>query len=84
VSQIVATPPLAGVQICVASVGQIKILSGVGDPNSSSTDSSASDLANAAIGSLYLRQDGPDSTHCLYVKTAIATPAALTGTWTGK
>ena len=55
-------------------VGQVVILFGSGDPNSV-TDAS---LNGAAVGSLWSRLDGPDSTRCLYVKTA------LPNTWTAK
>lgn len=54
--------------------GQLVHLLGTGDPNSL-TDAS---ITSAAIGSLYSRLDGPDSTHCLYVKTG------LPNTWTAK
>jgi hypothetical protein len=75
----VITPPIAGIMLGIGpdGVGQIKILTGVGDPNNSETDSSAGDVATAAIGSLFLRMDGSTSTS-LYVKTA------LPNTWTAK
>lgn len=59
-------------------VGQVLILTGSGDPNSI-TDSADLNpgIQSAAVGSLFLRQDAPDSTHALYVKTAA-------GTWTPK
>ena len=78
------TPPLGGIQIALGlnGVGQVKVLTGVGDPNQSTTDSSAGDLSSAAVGSIYLRQDAPDSTTALYVKTAFASGAS--GSWTAK
>ena len=62
--------------------GQVKLLAGSGDPNLAATDSSAGDLASAGVGSLYTRMDGPDPTHCFYVKTAYS--AGAPGTWTAK
>ena len=53
-----------------------------GDPNSRSDADHM--LAVCALGSTFQRIDGPDSTHCLYVKTGVATAAAPTGTWTAK
>lgn len=83
--QLTATPPLSGIQLATnVSGGQVKVLTGTGDPNLSATDSSAGDLANASIGSLYLRQDGSSTTTCFYVKTGATSGAAPTGTWTGK
>jgi hypothetical protein len=81
----IITPPLAGHDLGFASGGtRVRILVGTGDPNQSSTDSSAGDLASAGIGSLYLRSDGSSATTCLYVKTGATTVAAPTGTWTNK
>jgi hypothetical protein len=74
----VITPPLAGHMLAInPNGGQVKILTGSGDPNAAATDSSAGDIASAAVGSLFLRMDGSTST-TLYVKTA--TP----NTWTAK
>jgi hypothetical protein len=78
------TPPLAGHDLGFASGNtRIRILAGTGDPNTVATDSSAGDLASAAVGSLFLRNDGPDATHCHYVKTALGVPGSV-GTWTNK
>ena len=73
-------PPLSGIDLGFAAAGnvRVKLMIGVGDPNSSSTDNITGDLASCGVGSLYLRNDGPDATHCLYVKTG--QPA----TWTAK
>jgi hypothetical protein len=61
-------------------VGQVCILFGNGDP--ALFTRVAGDINpncdGAAVGSLYLRLDAPDSTHALYVKTA------LPNTWTAK
>jgi len=77
----IITPPLGG-QLFGSS--GFRVLFGSGDPNDSSTDSSAGDLAAASIGSTYSRLDGPDSTHCLYVKTGAVSVSAPTGVWTNK
>jgi hypothetical protein len=53
-----------------------------GDPNSKTDPQSL--LANCALGTTYQRTDGPDSTHCFYVKTGASNVAAPTGTWTAK
>jgi hypothetical protein len=63
----------------------VLILVGKGDPNSSATV----DVQNAGVGSLYLRTDGPDTTHCLYVCTTAGIPKTVTAngvpaTWTAK
>lgn len=42
---------------------KVLILTGSGDPNTSSTP----DVQNAQIGSLYLRDDGPDANSILYI-----------------
>ena len=83
---VAATPPLAAINLGAInpSGGATKILTGTGDPNLSTTDSSAGDLAGAGIGSIYLRMDGPSTSTCLYVKTGASSPSALTGTWTAK
>ena len=62
----------------LAGVGQIVHLFGAGDPNTI-TDAS---VVGACVGSLWSRLDAPDSTHALYVKTAIV--AGAPGTWTAK
>jgi hypothetical protein len=54
------------------------ILRGPGDPNISSTLPPTSEVNTVAVGSLWLRTDGPDSGHVLYVKTA------QPNTWTAK
>jgi hypothetical protein len=61
------------------------ILCGFGDPNSSAQV----DVQNAGVGSLFLRQDAPDTTHALYVCTTTGIPKTVTdnGTpavWTAK
>ena len=77
------TPPIAGHMLAVnPNGGSVKILTGSGDPNQASTDSSAGDIASAGVGSLFLRMDAPDSTHALYVKTSFSAGSA--GTWTPK
>lgn len=77
-SQIVGNPSagIGGLMLGLGlnGVGQVVYLFAAGDPNAN-TDPS---VASAAVGSLYSRLDGPDSTHCLYVKTA------LPNTWTAK
>lgn len=80
-----AAPPLGGIQLAqnLSTGTQVKVLTGNGDPNLAATDSSASDLANASTGSIFLRMDGATSTS-LYVKTGVNTASATTGTWTGK
>lgn len=79
------TPPLAGIDLGFASGStRVKLICGTGDPNTASTDSSGDDLGSAGIGSLFLRNDAPDSTHALYVKTGAVTIAAPNGTWTAK
>lgn len=67
---------IGGIQLGLGlnGVGQLVHLFGSGDPNAN-TDPS---VASAAVGSLWSRLDAPDSTHALYVKTA------LPNTWTGK
>jgi len=59
----------------VGSAG-VYIFRGSGDPNAR-TDFGANagaggsiPQASISIGSLFLRTDGPDATHCFYVKTA--------------
>lgn len=73
-------PPLSGVMLAanVSTGGQVRILTGSGDPNLAATDNANADIANSSIGSIFLRMDAPDSTHALYVKTA------QPGTWTAK
>jgi hypothetical protein len=80
---LIATPPLCGIQLGLGidGIGQLKILGGAGDPNDAATDSTAGDLASAAVGSLFLRMDGSTSTS-LYVKTTF-TQGGI-GTWTAK
>lgn len=81
----VITPPLAGLDLGFASGNlRVKILVGTGDPNVVATDSTGGDIAGAALASLYLRLDGPDSTHFLYVKTGLATGNNPAGMWTPK
>jgi len=63
----------------------ISILTGVGDPNASGTR----DVQQAQIGSLYLRVDGPDATHILYVCSVSAirqspSQTAANAAWTPK
>lgn len=63
----------------------VSIFTGAGDPNSSATR----DVQQAQIGSLYLRVDAPDSTHCLYICTTsalrqTATQNATVSAWTAK
>ena len=53
-----------------------------GDPNTLADPLGL--LAASALGSTFQRTDPPDSTHAFYVKTAAATVAAPTGTWTAK
>jgi hypothetical protein len=77
-------PPLSGLDLgfAAASNTRVKLMVGTGDPNASATDNVNGDLASCAVGSLFLRNDGPDATHCLYVKTAVIVDS--TGTWTAK
>jgi hypothetical protein len=81
-SQIIGNPNrgTTGIMLDIppSGVGQITILTGVGDPNlaNDAADSTAG-VNSAGIGSLYLRQDGSTTT-TLYVKTA------LPNTWTAK
>ncbi len=61
------------------------ILCGLGDPNSSAQV----DVQNAGIGSLFLRQDAPDSSNALYICSTAGIPKTVTenGTpaiWTAK
>jgi hypothetical protein len=61
------------------------IFCGFGDPNTSTQV----DVQNANVGSLYLRQDGPDTTHCLYVCTTSGTAKTVSqngvpSVWTAK
>jgi hypothetical protein len=76
--QIVGNPSagIGGIQLGLGlgGVGQLVHLFAVGDPNVL-TDAS---ILSAAVGSLFSRLDGPDSTHVLYVKTS------LPNTWTAK
>jgi hypothetical protein len=63
----------------------ISIFTGTGDPNNSTTK----DVQQAQIGSLYLRVDGPDATHILYVCSVSAirqspTQSATNSVWTPK
>jgi hypothetical protein len=63
----------------------IAIFTGVGDPNVSS----AVDIQQAGVGSLYLRSDVVDSTHQLYVCTtagisATPTQSQVNAVWTPK
>jgi hypothetical protein len=80
----VIVPPLSGIDLgfAAASNTRVKLVVGTGDPNVAATDDANGDLASSAVGSLYLRNDGPDATHCLYVKTAVV--PGTTGTWTAK
>ncbi len=79
------TPPLSGLDcgFIGSNNTRVKILVGAGDPNTAATDNSATDIAGCGLGSLYLRNDAPDSTHALYVKTGLGT-AGSPGTWTAK
>jgi hypothetical protein len=81
----VIAPPISGIDLGFAGStgGRVRLLVGTGDPNVSATDNSNGDIASAAIGSLFLRNDGPDSTHCHYIKTALGN-AGSPGTWTAK
>lgn len=61
------------------------IFCGTGDPNASTQP----DVGGANVGSIFLRQDGPDASHVLYVCTTSGTPAtntssATTSVWTPK
>ena len=76
-SQIIGNPSagIGGIQLGLgAGSAPLMHLFGQGDPNGI-TDAS---VTSAAVGSLFSRSDGPDSTHCLYVKTAAP------NTWTAK
>jgi hypothetical protein len=81
----VIAPPISGIDLGFAGStgGRVRLLVGTGDPNTAATDNGNSDLASSAIGSLFLRNDAPDSTHGLYVKTALGVPGSV-GTWTAK
>ena len=80
----VIAPPLAGHDLGFASGNtRVRIIAGTGDPNTAATDNGNGDLASSAVGSLYLRNDAPDSTHAVYVKTAVGVPGSV-GTWTNK
>jgi hypothetical protein len=73
--------PGAGIRLSKS----VLILTGSGDPNSSTQV----DVMNAGVGSLFLRQDAPDTTHALYVCTAAGIPTTVSqnGTpavWTAK
>lgn len=75
-------PPLGGIMLAInPNGGQVKILTGMGDPNVEGSDNASSDVDSSAVGSLYLRMDGGAST-TLYVKTAFVQGAP--GTWVGK
>lgn len=75
------TPPLGGHMLAInPNGGQVKILTGSGDPNQTATDSSAGDLSSAGVGSLYLRMDAPTSATTLYAKTSFSQGGV--GTWT--
>lgn len=77
----VIVPPLTGMLLG----GGVMVLAGAGDPNQSATDSGNGNLAFCGIGSHFHRTDGPDSTHCFYVKTgATVIGSSPTGTWTAK
>lgn len=71
-SQITGNPNagIGGLQLGIGAggVGQVVILFGPGDPNAN-TDPS---VLSAAVGSLWLRMDGPSSVTCLYVRTSVA------------
>ena len=78
--QSVGTPPITGLQVALGAngSGQMLILTGAGDPNAiSDLVGSRPGVNSAAVGSLFLRQDGSTSTS-LYVKTA------MPNTWTAK
>jgi hypothetical protein len=65
------------------SAAQVRHFCGSGDPNAASDPDGT--LAASALGSVYSRVDGPDSTHCFYVKTAMPVGGTSpTGTWTNK
>ncbi len=64
------------------SAPQTRHFTGSGDPNTSSDPDNT--LGASALGSVYSRTDGPDSTHCFYVKTGPESAAAPNGTWTNK
>jgi hypothetical protein len=82
-ANITSHAPLLGSFAFGGSNGVV-IFVGNGDPNLAATDSPQGDLAASSVASLFLRVDGPDSTHCHYVKTGAATVAAPTGVWTAK
>jgi hypothetical protein len=72
---------------CLGSPGPIGsatiyIFADVGDPNTRPDPVGL--LAACSLGSTFQRTDGPDATHFLYVKTAPASVANPTGTWTNK
>jgi hypothetical protein len=64
--QTILTPPLSGILLGRG----IKVITGLGDPNNATTDSSVGDLKHAAIGSLYLRADPTGVNDAIYVKTS--------------
>jgi hypothetical protein len=74
------SPPLFGLEFGISGV---KILSGAGDPNVAATDNKSNSIASAAVGSVFHRTDLVDTTHQLYVKTALAIGSGP-GTWTPK
>ena len=68
----------------------VYVFSGVGDPNLQPLITN-SGLINAGVGSLWLRTDAPDATHCFYVCTqagfapnAATGAGAIAGIWTPK
>ena len=74
-------PPIGGHMLAAnPNGGQVKVLTGSGDPNQSATDSNQGDLASAGVGSIYLRMDAPDSGHVIYAKSAFVQGGV--GTWT--
>lgn len=63
----------------------VLILCGFGDPN----NSAQVDVNNAGVGSLFLRQDAPDTAHALYVCTTAGVPQTVAqngvpAIWTAK
>lgn len=75
-------------------LGPVIYASGIGDPNNAVAVAPLTlnglvvtritDLTTCDVGSEYVRNDAPDSTHAIYVKTAMGVPGQTAGVWTNK
>ena len=77
-------PPLSGHDLGFASgTTRVKILVGTGGANTDRDRFERRRSRQQRNWKFVLRNDAPDSTHGLYVKTALGVPGSV-GSWTGK